>query len=154
MDISSLASLTGLTRLSLNQNEISDVSSLAALHSLTFINLENNDILNFLPLNPLIRRGVSVLHNNNPGAVVDAPKIRGPWLWVIVPTGELSGSEAADSDTDFLAQASGDTITEEMVATQGAVKGTSVGKKEWKVGRISQKGGNNINELVNEMDLE
>ena len=152
-DISPLASLTGLTRLSLNQNEISDVSPLAALHSLTFINLENNDILDFLPLNPLIRRGVSVLRNNNPGSIVDAPKIRGPWLWVIVPTGELSGSEAADSDIDFLAQASGDKVTEEMVASQGAVKGDSVGKKEWKVGDLSQRGGNNINELVNEIGL-
>ena len=148
-DIKPLASLKGLTRLHLNQNEIVDVSPLAALHNLTFLNIENNNITNFLPLNPLIRRGVVIIGNDN----IDAPKIRGPWLWVIAPTGELSGSEAADSGTDFLAQATDGAITEEMVATQGAVPGTSVGKKEWKIGEIPRRGGNNINELVNEIGL-
>ncbi len=152
-DITILASLTGLRRLSLNQNEISDVEALAALHNLTFINLENNDILDFLPLNAAIRRGAIILRNNNPGFIVDAPKIRGPWLWVIAPTGELSGSEAADSDTDFLEQASGGKVTEDMIATQGAVEGDSVGKKTWKIGSLSRSGGNNINELVNEIGL-
>ncbi|MDE0089709.1 MAG: leucine-rich repeat domain-containing protein [Candidatus Poribacteria bacterium] len=148
-DISPLASLKGLTRLNLNQNEIVDVSPLAALHNLIFVNLDNNNITNFLPLNPLIRRGVVIIGNDN----IDAPKIRGPWLWMIVPTGELSGSEAADSGTDFLEQATDGAITEEMVATQGAVPGTSVGKKEWKIGELPRKGGNNINELVNEVGL-
>ena len=148
-DISPLASLTGLTRLSLNENEITDVSPLAALHNLTFVNLENNNISNFLPLNPLIRRGVVIIGNDN----IDAPKIRGPWLWVIAPTGELLGSEAAGSDIDFLAQASGGTITEEIVATQGAVQNDSVGSKVWKVGKLSRRGGNNINELVNKVGL-
>ena len=152
-DIKPLETLTSLTRLSLNQNEISDVTPLAALHNLTFVNLENNDILDFLPLNAAVRRGAIILRNNNPGFIVDAPKIRGPWLWVIVPTGELSGSEAADSDTDFLAQATDGEITEEMVATQGAVEGDSVGKKRWRIGRLSRSGGNNINELVNEIGL-
>ena len=148
-DISPLASLTGLTRLSLNQNEIWDVSPLAELHNLIFINLENNDIENFLPLNAAIRRGAIVIGINN----VDAPKIRGPWLWVIVPTGELSGSEAAKSGTDFLAQATDSTITEDIVATQGAVPGASVGNKKWKIGELPRRGGNNINELVNEIGL-
>ncbi len=148
-DISPLASLTGLTRLSLNQNEIWDVSPLAELHNLIFINLENNDIENFLPLNAAIRRGAIVIGINN----VDAPKIRGPWLWVIAPTGELSGSAAAKSGTDFLEQATDGAITEEMVATQGAVPGASVGKKEWKIGELPRRGGNNINELVNEIGL-
>ena len=152
-DITPLASLTGLTRLNLSRNEISDVSPLAALHNLTFVNLENNNISNFLPLNSLIRRGAVILRDNNPGFIIDAPKIRGPWLWVIVPTGEKSGAAAAASDVDFLAQASDGTVTEEMVATQGAVEGDSVGKKQWKVGEISRRGGNNINELVNEIGL-
>ncbi len=148
-DISPLASLTGLTRLSLNQNEIWDVSPLAGLHNLIFINLENNDIENFLPLNAAIRRGAVIIGINN----VDAPKIRGPWLWVIVPTGELSGSEAAKSDTDFLEQVTDGALTEEVVATQGAIPGASVGKKEWKIGELPRRGGNNINELVNEIGL-
>ncbi len=148
-DIKPLASLTGLTRLSLNENEITDVSPLAALHNLTFVNLENNNISNFLPLNPLIRRGAVIIGNDN----IDAPKIRGPWLWVIAPTGELLGSEAAKSGTDFLAQATDGAITEEMVATQGAEPGASVGKKEWKIGELPRRGGNNINKLVNEIGL-
>ena len=152
-DIDPIASLTGLRRLSLNQNEISDVSALAGLHNLTFVNLENNDIVDFLPLNAAIRRGAIILRNNNPGFIVDAPKIRGPWLWVIAPTGELSGSEAASSGTDFLEQASGGKVTEDMIATQGAVEGNSVGKKRWKIGKLPRRGGNNINELVNEIGL-
>lgn len=148
-NISPLSSLKGLTRLSLNQNEIVDVSPLAALHNLIFLNIDNNNITNFLPLNPLIRRGVVIIGNDN----IDAPKIRGPWLWVIVPTGGLSGSDAAKSGTDFLAQATDSAITEDIVATQGAVLGTSVGKKEWKIGELPRRGGNNINELVNEIGL-
>lgn len=148
-DIAPLASLTGLTRLSLNDNEISDISALAALHNLTFINLENNDIENFLPLNAAINRGAVIIGINN----IEAPKIRGPWLWVIAPTGELLGSVAAKSGTDFLAQATDGAITEEMVATQGAKPGASVGKKEWKIGELPRRGGNNINELVNEIGL-
>lgn len=152
-DISALASLTGLIQLSLNQNEISNVSALAALPSVTFINLANNNISDFLPLNPLVRRGASIIKLDNPGFIPDAPKIQGPWLWMIVPTDGLAGSEAANSGTDFLAEASGGTITEELVATNGAVPGASVGKKEWKIGRLSRRGGNNINELVNEVGL-
>ncbi len=152
-DISSLASLTGLTRLSLKQNEVSNVNPLAGLPSLTFIDLDDNEIIDFSPLNALVRRGVSIIRNNNPGFISDAPKIRGPWLWVIVPTGERSGSEAAGSGIDFLEQASDGTITEDMVATQGAVEGASVGKKKWKIGELSRRGGNNINELVNDIGL-
>lgn len=102
-----------------------------------------------MPLNPLIRRGVSIIGNDN----IDAPKIRGPWLWMIVPTGELSGAEAAKSGTDFLALVTDGSITEEMVATQGAVPGATVGKKQWKIGELPRKGGNNINELVNKIGL-
>ena len=65
----------------------------------------------------------------------------------------MSGSQAAASGTDFLAQASEGTITEKMVATQGATKGTSVGKKTWKIGFLSRRGGNNINQLVNQIGL-
>lgn len=152
-DIKPLASLTGLTRLSLNENEITDVSPLAALHNLTFVNLENNQILDFSPLNVLSNQGTIIVQNNNPGFISGAPKIEGPWLWVIAPTGELLGSEAAGSDIDFLAQASGGTITEEIVATQGAVQNDSVGSKVWKVGKLSRRGGNNINKLVNKVGL-
>ncbi len=153
MDIEPLATLTGLTRLNLSQNQITDITPLAGLHSLVFMNLQNNEILDFQPLNAAIRRGSTVLRTDNPGFRAEVEKIRGPWLWIIVPTGEKSGSEAASSGIDFLAQASGGTITEEMIATQGAVEGTTVGNKKWRIGALSRRGGNNINELVNEIGL-
>ncbi|MXV78750.1 T9SS type A sorting domain-containing protein, partial [Candidatus Poribacteria bacterium] len=152
-DIEPLATLTGLTHLSLRQNEITDVTALAALPSLIVLDLQDNEIINFSPLNELERRGVSIIRNNNPGFATDPPKILGPWLWVIVPTDGRSGKEAAESGIDFLDQASNGTVTEQMVATQGAVQGVSVGKKVWKIGILSRRGGNNINDLVNKIGL-
>ena len=152
-DIEPLATLTGLTHLSLRQNEITDVTALAALPSLIVLDLQDNEIINFTPLNELERRGVSIICNNNPGFSTDPPKIVGPWLWVIVPTDGRSGKEAAESGIDFLDQASNGAVTEQMVATQGAVQGVSVGKKVWKIGILSRRGGNNINDLVNKIGL-
>ncbi|RKU17909.1 hypothetical protein C6501_03255 [Candidatus Poribacteria bacterium] len=153
-DISPLASLTGLTRLSLKQNEISDVSALAELRNLRFIDLEDNRIADFTKLNVLRLGGTVILGDNNPGFIIDAPKILGPWLWVIVPIGEeKSGEAAASSGIDFLEQASEGNVTEQMVATQGATQGTQIGKRVWTVGKLSRRGGNNINELVNEIGL-
>ena len=153
VDIKPLATLTGLTHLSLRQNEITDVTALAALPSLVLLDLQDNEILDFTPLNELERRGVSIQRNNNPGFTTDPPKIVGPWLWVIVPTDGKSGKEAAESGIDFLDQASSGAVTEQTVATQGAVQGDAIGKKVWKIGFLSRRGGNNINELVNEIGL-
>lgn len=152
-DISPIATLTGLIRLSLKQNEVTDVSSLAGLSGLTFIDLEDNEILDFSPLNTLAKQGTFINRTNNPGFISDPPKIEGPWLWVIVPTGDLPGSEAAGSGTDYLERATDGALTEENIATQGAVEGASVGNKSWKIGELDRQGGNNINELVNEIGL-
>ena len=151
-DITPLSSLTGLTRLSLRQNQISDVSPLATLHNLTWIELDNNNIQDFSPLN-VLPKDVRITTFSNPGDVRPAPKIRGPWLWVIVPTGDVSGAAAAASGTDFLNQASGGIVTEEMIATHGAKRYDPVGNKRWTEGYLSRSGGNNINELVNEIGL-
>ena len=147
-DISPLASLTGLTRLSLEHNQVSDISPLTALSNLTFIDLEDNEILDFSPLDAL-PESVSVIRQNNPGFARAAPKIEGPWLWIIAPTGGISGSKAAASGRDFLAQESGGAVTELEIATQGATEGDAVGEKVWTVGELSRSGGNNINDLVN-----
>ena len=152
-NIRPLATLTGLTHLDLRQNEITDVTALAALPSLIILDLQDNKIIDFSPLNELERRGVSINRNNNPGFSTDPPKIEGPWLWVIVPTDGRGGAEAAKSDIDFLDLASNGAVTEQVVAIQGAVQGDSVGKKVWKIGFLSRRGGNNINELVNEIGL-
>ena len=151
-DISPLASLTGLTRLSLRHNQVSDVSPLASLSNLTWIELEDNEILDFSPLDVLPESAVIIRHTN-PGSTRAAPKIEGPWLWVIVPTQGISGAKAAASGTDFLRQMSGGAVTELRIARQGATEGDSVGDKVWTLGEISKRGGNNINELVNATGL-
>ena len=147
-DISPLASLTGLTRLSLKHNRVSDVSPLGSLPNLTWIELDDNEILDFSPLD-VFPESVSIIRRDNPGFTQDAPKIEGPWLWIIVPTAGMSGSKAAASGTDFLRQASGGNVTELNIATQGAMEGDPLGDKVWTIGKISKRGGNNINELVN-----
>ena len=151
-DISPLASLTGLTRLNLENNRISDVSPLASLSNLTWIELNNNEIVDFSPLD-VFPDSVLINRQDNPGFTGTAPKIDGPWLWVTVPTNGLLGSRAAASRTDFLAQISGGTVTESRIARQGAMEGDAVGNKVWTLGRISKRGGNNINELVNTIGL-
>ena len=151
-DLSPLANLTGLTHLNLKNNEIEDVSPIAGLANLTVLNLENNEISDFSPLDAL-PDSVHIVEHNNPGFTPAAPKIEGPWLWVIVPTGGMSGSAAAASERDFLAEVSGDEVTESAIATEGAVAGEPVGDKVWTVGKLSRTGGNNINDLVNDTAL-
>ena len=151
-NISPLASLTGLTRLSLKHNRVSDISPLRSLPNLTWIELDDNEILDFSPLD-VFPESVSIIRRDNPGFTQDAPKIEGPWLWIIVPTAGMSGSKAAASGTDFLRQASGGNVTELNIATQGAMEGDTVGDQVWTIGKISKRGGNNINELVNTTGL-
>ena len=79
-------------------------------------------------------------------------KITGPWLWMIAAT-EANEGGANSTDVDSLADASGGAVTEEMVATVGANAGDAVGDLEWTVGEISETGGNNVNDLVNEIGL-
>ena len=151
-DISPLENLTGLTRLSLKSNQVVDVSPLASLNKLTWIELEDNEILDFSPLD-VFPEGVFITRNNNPGFTRAAPKIEGPWLWMIVPTEGVSGSKAAAARKDFLRQASGGSVTELKIATQGAMEEDTVGDKAWTIGKLSKRGGNNINELVNATGL-
>ena len=151
-DISPLENLTGLTRLSLKDNQVVDVSPLASLNGLVWIELEDNEILDFSPLEAF-PESVAIVKHNNPGFTRAAPKIEGPWLWMIVPTGRLPGSIAAASGRDFLSVASGQKTTEKQIATQGAMVGDTVGDKVWTLGSLSKRGGNNINALVNAIGL-
>ncbi len=151
-DISPLASLTQLTRLSLKHNEVSDVRPLASLSNLTWIELEDNAISDFSSLD-VFPENVTILRRDNPGFTRAAPKIEGPWLWVIVSTEGMSGSRAAASGRDFLEHSSQSAVTELEIATQGATEGDTVGNKVWTIGRLRRKGGNNINELVNATGL-
>ena len=151
-DISPLANLTGLKRLSLQHNQVQDISPLATLHNLTWIQLEDNEILDFSPLDAF-PESVAIVKTNNPGFIREPKKIEGPWLWMIVPTGRLPGSIAAASGRDFLSVASRQKTTEAQIATQGATEGDQVGDKVWTVGRLSRRGPNNINDMVNATGL-
>ena len=152
-DITPLASLINLRRLDLRQNEVTDLTPLANLTNLTYIILEDNEIVDFTPLNEFKNKGVFINQVNNPGFTPNAPKITGPWLWVIAPTNGLSGSEAAASGIDYLSEVTDGSLTEDIVANRGAIKGSQVGRKEWKEGIIAKSGGNNINSLINEIGL-
>ena len=147
-ELSPLANLTSLTRLNLESNEITDVSALAGLTNLTSLNLQNNEISDFSPLDAL-PEGIHIIWHNNPGFTPAAPKIEGPWLWMIAPTAGMSGSKAAASGKDFLSEISGGEVTELAIAMEGAVAGEPVGNKVWTVSKLSRRGGNNINDMVN-----
>ena len=79
-------------------------------------------------------------------------KITGPWLWVIAPT-EANEGGANSTDVDSLAEASGGAVTEAGVAANGANEGDAVGDLVWTLGEITDTGGNNVNDLVNEIGL-
>ena len=79
-------------------------------------------------------------------------KITGPWLWVIAPTAANEGG-ANSTDIDSLAEASGGDVTEDDVAANGANEGDAVGDLVWTLGEITDTGGNNVNDLVNEIGL-
>lgn len=79
-------------------------------------------------------------------------KITGPWLWVIAPT-EVNEGGANSTDLDQLEAASGGDVTEAMVASEGAAEGDPVGDLAWTVGEIADTGGDNVNDLVNELGL-
>ncbi len=153
-DISPLASLTGLKRLSLRQNQISDVSPLAGLVNLQWIELNNNEIFDFAPLD-VFAKNVVIVRSENPGSIPlrAAPKIEGPWLWVILPTAGVLGSAAAASGRDYLSQASGGQVTEQQIATEGAKTAARVGDTVWTVGELPRSGPNNINDMVNAIGL-
>ena len=140
-DVSAISGLIKLQTLELYSNKISDISSLSGLINLTKLDLRNNSIVDFSPLEGLPETTV-IERTGNPGGPQGGPKIEGPWLWVLVPSPRLS------SDTDLLAQASGGPVTEQQVATNGAIEGAPVGDNVWTSHKISSGGGNNINQMV------
>ena len=153
-DVSPLAELKRLEVLYLENNNISDVSPLAGLTNLERLDLRNNAISDFsllsgFPEDALIRM------EGNPGDLRarGGGKIEGPWLWMIAPTGERGGANAASSGIDFLAQMSGGAVTESKIATNGATEGNRVGDKVWTVGKISPTDGNNLNKMANATGL-
>lgn len=78
-------------------------------------------------------------------------KIVGPWLWVTAPTVGMCGADA--TEIDWLAEASGGEVTEQMAADGAVTEGRAVADKAWTQGDIAPEGDNNINDLVNEIGL-
>ena len=146
-DVSAFRHLTKLTRLSLAQNNISDVSPLAALRNLKWLALHQNDISDLSPLAALSKTAKIVWHEN-PGFPKGGRKIEGPWLWVTVPGKQL------DASTDLLAQASGGTVTEKRIATQGATEGNAVGESLWQSHVLAPQGAENIKQMLSAIGVE
>ena len=150
-DISALAGLTNLKWLNLRECQISDVSPLAGLTNLEWLNLEDNVISDFSPLEGLLGT-TSIFNLLNPGSQTKpGPKIEGPWVWVIAPT-QISAGDAAGSGIDFLSEMSGGEVTELKIATNGATNGAPVGNNVWTAHKISATG-NNINDMANATGL-
>ena len=144
-DVSPLTELTNLTWLSVADNEISDVSPLAGLTNLTWLGVYKNQIFDISPLDEL-RENITVLWHENPVFPKGGPKIEGPWLWVVLPYREPSGSR------DLLSEASGGTVTETEIATHGAVEGSPVGDDVWTSRRLPPTGWNNVDLMLGERD--
>ena len=142
-DISPLAGLTNLTWLDLEDNNLSDVSPLAGLTNLNWLNVSHNEIVNLSPLDGL-RENIKLIWHVNPGFPTDAPKIEGPWLWVVLPeTGEDDLNEI-----DWLSEVSRGEVTEVEVATHGATEGKLVGDSVWISHRLPPTGWDNIEDML------
>ena len=142
-DISPLRGLTGLTRVNLEENNIVDISPLAALTNLTWLNVARNQISNLSPLDGL-RENIKLVWHDNPAFPTKAPKIEGPWLWVVLP--DTVGDHLVD--TDLLSEASGGAVTEVEVSTHGATAGGSVGNSAWTSHRLPPTGQDNILDML------
>ena len=151
-DISPLAGLTNLTQLFLSNNQLSDISPLAGLTNLTQLYLDNNQVSDRATLARLTAQTV-VYFTGNPAFNTPGPKIEGPWLWTLAPTGTSSGFSAASSGKDFLSEASGGSVTEVSVAANGATVSGVVGDKVWTLGSLASTGNDNVTDLVNTLGL-
>ena len=142
-DISPLAGLTNLKWLRIGDNDISDVSPIVGLTNLTWLAVDRNNISDLSPLDGL-RKNIKLIWHGNPAFRTDAPKIEGPWLWVVLP-----GTEEHDlNEIDWLSEASGGKVTEVGIATHGATEGKSVGDSVWISHRLPPTGWNNIEDML------
>ena len=151
-NITPLADLVNLKVLSLHDNQIRDVSPLAGLVNLETLHLNGNPIQDTSPLASLTKLRDVDIEISQVGAKA-GPKIEGPWLWTIVPTGGSGGRAAAVSGRDWLATASGGAVTEQQIATHGAIAGAAVGNKAWTPGKLAPTGDDNITRMVNAIGL-
>ena len=83
---------------------------------------------------------------------VSLEKITGPWLWMIAPTKAGQGG-ARSTNVDSLAKVSNGAVTETDVAANGAKSGDIVGDYAWPLGEIAVSGGDNVNDLINNVGM-
>ena len=74
-------------------------------------------------------------------------QILGPYLWMITKQEEGQGGAAA-TDVDTLAAASNNTVTEEMVAKNGATEGDKIGDYAWTTAELPANG--DLNTMANQ----
>ena len=141
-DVSPIMGLTNLTWIDLSRNDISDVSPIMGLTNLTWLNVGENQISNLSLLEELRENITTLLWHGNPALPKGGPKIEGPWLWVLLSDVGVSKSE------DLLSEASGGTVTELTVATNGATAGKPVGDEVWTSHRLPSEPQNNIGEML------
>ncbi len=161
-DITPLAGLTQLEHLHLWGNQIRDISVLTGLTELKSLWLSGNPIQDMSPLWTLLKRNPDLeldididktpATDTNPDLTAAGPKIEGPWLWMLVPTGQKTDAKTALRE-DFLAAASNDSVTEAQIAINGATEGDRVGNKVWTLGKLPPISGDNINEVMNAIGL-
>ncbi|MCY3552523.1 MAG: leucine-rich repeat domain-containing protein [Candidatus Poribacteria bacterium] len=167
-DLSPLAKLTNLEHLVINGNLLSDLFPLAGLTNLKSLHLyDNPTISDVSPLAGLINLEILDLGDSNFKSKLDlselaglskipwlagGPKLEGPWLWVMVPIGDIGAEKAASSGIDWLSEASGGKVTEQRIATKGATEGKPVGNMVWTTASLATKG-NTINEMANTAGL-
>ena len=108
-----------------------------------WVDASNNQISDFSPLDGL-RENLTLLWHENPAFPIDAPKIEGPWLWVVFPNKE----EELENGVDILAEASAGAVTETEIATHGPTEGKSVGDSVWTSHRLPPTGRNNIEYML------
>ena len=149
-DIQRLAGLTNLEWLQLEINQISDVSPLARLNNLTWLALSVNQISDLSPLDGIRENLKTFVAHQNPGLLKrTGPKIDGPWLWVFLPsTTHRLGAHGVLPNVDLLAEASGGSVTELKIASEGATEGKAVGDATWTLDKLPSTGRNNLDDMV------
>ena len=142
-EIAPLSKLGSLTWLNLSENAVTDVTPLVSSPNLTWVGLKDNAIADIPGLDEL-SEVTPVSHFVNTAFPEAGPKIVGPWLWAIVPGMRID-------HTDLLARATQGAATEVKVATFGATDGKAVGNSEWTSHELSPTGGDNINEMTDDL---
>ena len=154
-NITPLAKLTKLEGLWIGGNKIRDVSPLAGLVNLRTLHLRGNPVQDFSPLSSLTNLSDVDFSASDAGIgfTTAGPKIEGPWLWMIVPTGRIGGEAAAKSGKDYLSVATKGSVTEAQIATNGATAGDRVKNRKWTLGQLAPTGGDNITQTLKAIGL-